>query len=167
MKKSTLTRFDNENIVFVEIENQEGTAKIIDEVNNTVIDIGGGGGGIDNPTLTLSIDASGVSGELGTIDYLTITENNTVKNKTGIMISGGDNYEFEILVPAWDNGDDPDVFVWTNSSANGGLVGTAYVITATDTENCMANIDQNGGSMYIMVTDPTQPASATLTISNS
>lgn len=135
----------------------------VDEMPEKIGEISGGG--IDNPTLTLSIDASGVSGDQGTIDYLTVIDDNIVKNKSGVMITGGNNYEFEILVPAWDNGDDPDVFVWSNNGWDGGLVATSKVITATDTENCMANIDQEHYSMYIMVTDPTQNASATLTIS--
>lgn len=169
MTKNANIRFENANVAYVSVDTDthELTGGVMDETTGIFYPVGGGGVGIANPILTLSIDASGVIGDLGTIDYLTVTEDNMVKNKLAVMISGGDTYEFEIFVPAWDNGDDPDVFVWTNSSANGGFVGTIKVITATDTENCMANIDQNDGSMYIMVTDPTQPANATLTVTNS
>lgn len=54
MKKETLTRFDNENIVVIAIDEGQASGKIINEVAGTETPIGGGGGG-DFTTASLTV----------------------------------------------------------------------------------------------------------------
>lgn len=148
MKKSTLTRFDNENIVFVEIENQEGTAKIIDEINNTVIDIGGGGG-IANPVCTLTVINNGNDPvQIG--EYL-FTMHDEILCEETIFAPAETNVIDLVLIPAYSGG---------TITYETFLIDTGFVTAvASDLVNCT----YEDGLLY--VTDPTQDCSLTLTIS--
>lgn len=155
MKKSTLTRFDNENIVFVEIENQEGTAKIIDEVNNTVIDIGGGGADFVNPKFSFDITDEISPLHLITIaDFILIQNNQLVPclyGATGVAATT-DVYEGYTLYQ-----EDQETYYAALHYEGEGLT----ISHTIETENC-TYMDEDG-SLIFLVTDPAQNASATVT----
>lgn len=154
MKKSTLTRFDNENIVFVEIENQEGTAKIIDEVNNTVIDIGGGGGGVSNPVIEVTF-INNTGGSTGPLLFVFDEDDNEMKWIQFNFANGATEVVDTVVIPSSFDGPEGPFSYFEQ------IYLYDITITASDAVNCTFD----SGERSITVTDPTQNASITLTLS--
>ena len=142
---------------------------IVDKLEDIAgVATGGGGGGIENPILSLTIDTTRISGDQGTIDYYEITENNILANVI-TQISGQQTYNFEFPVVGSIYDDDDTIYYdWINRGEIGGFVSTIYTITSSNEVNCTVNIIQESEPHYmsITITDPTQPASATLTVTN-
>lgn len=151
MKKTTLTRFDNENIVVVEIENQEGTAKIIDEVNNTVVDIGGGGG-VTNPVIEITF-INNTGSDQG--PYLYIINEDEICAVQFVIANGETKVIDAAVIPAsFDGPEGPFTYrvdLWQMECTK----------TASDAVNCA----YYSGDDILKLTDTSENGSITLTLS--
>ena len=122
---------------------------------NSIITLGqGGGGGLDNPTLTMNIvfeNAKKGGQKIGTpktLSYLTI-ENNTIKHYRDDIID--QSRTIEALIPyGYDLDNNPGYFQYTDQMQN---------FSASDLVNCTVSEYLE----YIQITDPTQDASITIT----
>lgn len=150
MAKTLISRLDAENIVraAVDPETHEATGDVYDSVNDVSYPFGGGGGDtLKNPVITLNVVLSGVASATVMIYDLedgyffqtseTVTESSTIESYTDGMDMMG---ETAYILP-------------TNLS----------IADISDTVNCTAA--DSGGMVALIVTDPTQPASATFTYS--
>lgn len=122
------------------------------ELEPTYQEIGGGGSSLVNPILTCTLVLS--EGDT-TVSYLGY-EDNTVTNYARWSITGGDTNTLTVLVP-YDPYD--ECYEWWFTEING----DSRTKTVTNEINCSVVIDSNNA--YAIVTDPTQPASFTLTLS--
>ena len=126
------------------------------------IESGGGGSGINNPVLTINVDATGVSGEVGALPLLQINDNDL--QTTSQMVVGGTTADYStIVLNYYENGD--SAYIWDGATAYPSTLGSPETLTISDEVNCSVTLDKGEGKFYAMITDPTQPASFTLTIS--
>ena len=132
------------------------------ELEPTYQEIGGGGGGIDNPVLSINVVATGVSGDIGALPLLQINDN--VLQSVSQMVSGGTTTVYSTVVLAYDQ-EGESVYVWDGTTAYPSMTGATATLTVSNEVNCTVNLNIDAGQFYAMITDPTQPASFTLTIS--
>lgn len=122
---------------------------------------GGGGGGINNPVLTINVDATGVSGDIGALPLLQINDN--VLQSVSQMVSGGTTAVYStVVLDDYQEGDSE--YFWDGTTAYPSMTG-APPFTVSNEVNCNVTLNIGAGQFYAMITDPTQPASFTLTFS--
>lgn len=161
MKKGSITRYDQELVLetIADYDNSEISAWILEPVKEQ---IGGGGGGVSNPILTINVVATGVSGEIGTLPLFII--NDGVLQEIFQMVNGGSNYTYEsIVLESVESGD--NYWGWDGADAYPKITSTAATLSTSDPVNCTVQLDQPNEMLWVEVTDPTQNASFTLTIS--
>lgn len=124
---------------------------------------GGGGGGLSNPVLTINVDATGVSGEVGTLPLF--SNNNGVLQIANGVVNGGSSSSYETLTIEWIYGEESS-FGWNGIYyADAVITSTALTLSTSNAVNCEIYLDQQNSFFSVMVVDPTQPASFTLTVS--
>lgn len=122
----------------------------------------GGGGGIDNPVLTVNVVATGVSGEIGALPLMIV--DNGVLQINNTVILGGNSYIYETLVKK-SVYDDEIYYDWDGNTGFPKITDTPKTLTVSDQVNCTVQIDKDNSTFFVELTDPAQPASFTLTIS--
>lgn len=123
----------------------------------------GGGGGIDNPVLTVNVVATGVSGEIGALPLMSV--DNGVLQIINTAILGGNSYTCETLVKKSVYDDDEIYYDWDANTGFPKMTDTASTLTASNEVNCSVQIDKDNSIFIVELTDPAQPASFTLTVS--
>ena len=132
------------------------------ELEPTYQEIGGGGGELNNPLLTISVDATGVSGDIGALPLLQINDN--VLQTIGQMVTGGTTAVYSTVVLDYYQDGESEYF-WDGTTAYPSMKDATYTLTVSNEVNCTVTLNIGLGQFYAIITDPTQPASFTLTIS--
>lgn len=141
----------------------EQTTYTVDEMPGKIEDIsGGGGGGINNPVLTINVVTTGVSGDQGALPLLQI--NDDVLQSVNQVVTGGTTAVYSTIVLE-DYQEGESEYFWNGSTAYPNITGTVRTLSVSNEVNCTVTLNQGEGQFYAMITDPTQPASFTLTIS--
>lgn len=160
MKKGSITRYDQELVLetIIDYDNAELSAWILEPIKEQI----GGGGEINNPVLTINVVATGVAGDQGALPL--IVNDNGILKKVNTMIVGGtsDTYQSIVLEDIYS---DDDSFFWKGSDSYPDITGTANTLSVSNAVNCSIDLDQPNNWFGVTITDPTQPASFTLTIS--
>ena len=127
------------------------------------IESGGGGGELNNPVLTINVDATGVSGEVGTLPLFSI--NNGVLQITDGVVNGGSSHSYETLLIEFVY-DDESYFGWNGVYySTTDVTSSTHTLSTSNAVNCEIYLDQTIKFFSVIVEDPTQPASFTLTVS--
>lgn len=122
----------------------------------------GGGGGVDNPVLTVNVVTTGVSGDIGAIPLLQINDNDL--RTIAQMLVGGTTADYStIVLNYYENGDSE--YYWDGTTAYPSITGATATLTVSNEVNCTVTLNIDLGQFYAIITDPTQPASFTLTVS--
>lgn len=141
----------------------EQTTYTVDEMPGKIEDISGGGGGLNNPVLTINVDATGVSGEVGTLPLY--SSNNGVLQITNGVVNGGSSSSYETLTIELVY-DGESSFGWNGTYyADSAITSTVLTLSTSNAVNCEIYLDQPNNFFSVMVEDSTQPASFTLTVS--
>lgn len=122
----------------------------------------GGGVGLSNPVLTINVVATGVSGEIGAIPILQINDN--VLQSISQMVAGGTTADYSTIVLNYYQEGESN-YVWDGSSTYPNITSTSSTLSVSNEVNCSVTLNQGEGQFYAMISDPTQPASFTLTVS--
>lgn len=122
----------------------------------------GGGGGVDNPVLTINVVATGVSGEIGALPLLQINDND-LRTIAQILVGGTTADYSTIVLNYYENGNSE--YYWDGTTAYPSITGATATLTVSNEVNCTVTLNIGLGQFYAMITDPAQPASFTLTIS--
>lgn len=123
----------------------------------------GGGGGIDNPVLTVNVDATGVSGEIGALPLMIV--DNGVLQINNTVILGGNLYTYKTLVKKSVYDEEEIYYDWDGNTGFPKMTETPKTLTKSNEVNCSVQIDKDNSIFLVELTDPAQPASFTLTIS--
>ena len=145
MKKGSITRYDQELVMetIADYDNLELSAWVLEPVKEQI----GGGGGLDNPSITMTVNAS-------TAVYFRyyILDNNEIVAKTE-EITGTHTYD-SLVIKSDFVGEESYELAYSDLSS--------YTITASNAVNCTADTSYG---IFITITDPSQPASITINIS--
>lgn len=137
---------------------------IVDKLEDIAGVAHGGGGGteINNPILTINVDASGVVGEIGSIPLIQFNDG-TLQNIHS-TVNGGSTYTFEcyVLEDAYEG--EESEYIWYCNQYNS-VLGTNKTLSVSNEVNVTVTLDQGDEIFYAIITDPTEPASFTLTVS--
>ena len=124
---------------------------------------GGGGGGLNNPVLTINVDATSVPSEVGTLPLY--SNNNGVLQIVNGVVNGGSSYSYETLAMKLVY-DDESYFGWNGTYyANADITYTSRSLSTSNAVNCEIYLEKTSNFFSVIVEDPTQPASFTLTVS--
>ena len=141
----------------------EQTLYTVDQMPTKIGNISGGGG-INNPILTINIDGTGIPAqEQGAIPLFSI--NNGVLQKVNTAVSGGGLYSYETIVTEEVYPGDENYFAWNGDDSYPQITGTSRTLSVSNAINCQIQLDQANHRFVVMVENGTQPASFTLTIS--
>lgn len=154
MKKRSITRYDQELVLetIVDYDNEEISAWMLEPVKQ---EIGGGGSALANPILSLTVNNNTTA---------TMAINVTYLNNDNILVAGQSIEEIEPsgqlitdnILLATEYMGDPTLYY------NYGYWDLAFsgTVAVSDLVNCT----NDSGSQMITITDPTLPASCTITI---
>lgn len=156
-KQRAIDRFGN---IVTMIEVTNGTDIKAYELEPVYQEIGGGGG-VDNPVLTINVDATAGFGDIGAIPLLQINDND-LQSLTQMIVGGSTADYSTIVLNYYRNG--VATYVWDGNTAYPSITGATNIAVSNEV-NCTVTLDQGGGQLYAMITDPTQPASFKLTVS--
>ena len=162
MAKNANIRFDDANVAYVSVDDttHEMTGGVMDETTGTFYPVGGGGTEITNPILTINVDASGVVGDIGALPLIQLNDGSL--QNIAAMVVGGSSYSYDtIVLDYYDNGD--SAYFWDGSTAYPSITGYVGTLSVSDEVNIAVTL--SGGTFYGEITDPTEPASFTLTVS--
>ena len=154
MKKRSITRYDQELVLetIVDYDNEEISAWILEPVKQ---EIGGGGSALGNPILSLTVN-NNTTGTMGI--------NVTYLNNDNILVAGQAVEEIEpsgqliidTILVATEYLGDPTLYY------NYGYWDYAFSGTVSVTN--LVNCTDDSGAKMITITDPTLPASCTITV---
>lgn len=158
-------RFDNKNVAYVNVdkETHNMTGGVMDETTGTFYPVGGGGTEITNPILTINVDASGVVGEVGSVPLIQFNDG-SLQNVDNI-VNGGSTYAFEGYVLEDVLEGEENEYWWICPPVNT-VLDTNKTLSVSNEVNVTVTLNQGSGIFQAMITDPTQPASFTLTVTN-
>lgn len=157
MRKNSITRFNSENIAYVDFDTdtKEGVAGIFDEVNGQDYPFSGGGG-FNNPICTVTLVLS--EGDTN-LSYLYRDENVLTLRDAQYYFEGDATYTLDLIIPLYDEGWGTQSYKWYIND----LAVDMRTKTVTDEVNCTVTFGEGFG--FILVTDGTQNASCTITLS--
>ena len=148
-------RFDDDHIIRVKYD-PTSKAMVIDDVPQSLessITLGeGGGGGITNPELTINV-VNNSGGGIGVIKY---DVNDSKLYRTYTNFQSNESGEAKTLVPVSIDENEDEVYMILYNDL------TWATFSHSNAVNCTFDDDDE----VMMVTDPTQPASFTMTVSS-
>ena len=156
MRKNSITRFNSENIAYIDFDTdtKEGAAGVIDEVNGQTYPFNGGGGGISNPVIEVTF-INNTGGSTGPMLFVFDENDNEMKWVQFNFANGATEVVDAVVIPSSFDGPEGPFSYFEQ------IYLYDITITASDAVNCTFD----SGERSITVTDPTQNASITLTLS--
>ena len=156
MKKGSITRYDQELVLetIVDYDNAEISAWML-EPNKEEI---GGGGGINNPILSLKYDSTSYAYDASSLTYYAF-EDGFVTEKYIANLQGGTITNIECIMMKSDDGEGGYVYYVNVTS----MLDTPATYTPQDAVNCQ--VIQTESQFMLYTTDPSQPASITIKVS--
>lgn len=124
---------------------------------------GGGGTEITNPILTINVDASGVAGDIGALPLLQFNDG-SLQNVSAI-VTGGSTYAFETYVLEDVYPGEENRYFWNGNTVYPNITGYIGTLSVSNEVNVYVTLDKATTIFIATITDPTQPASFTLTVS--